>query len=358
MKIFTVIGARPQFIKAAVVSREINKRSGVTEEIIHTGQHYDKNMSDIFFEEMEIPNPKYNLDVNSMNHGAMTGKMLMQIEEIFMVNRPDIVLVYGDTNSTLAGALAAAKLHIPIAHVEAGLRSFNRRMPEEINRILTDELSDILFCPTDTAITNLKREGYETKGSKVVRCGDVMYDASLYYALKAKLPAGLETKRKKNKFALCTIHRPENTDHYENLEGIFSALIELSKEIDIVLPLHPRTKKKLGNKFNLNGLIILDPVSYFEIIGLLQGASYVITDSGGLQKEAYFFKRPCITLRDQTEWRETLEMGLNRLTGADYDKILAAYDELKSLPLNFVQSLYGEGNSAKIIVDVLQSTKL
>jgi len=358
MKILTVIGARPQFIKAAVVSREIQNRKGVIEHIIHTGQHYDKNMSDVFFEEMDIPKPKYHLDINSMNHGAMTGRMLEKIEEIFIAEKPDIVLVYGDTNSTLAGALAAIKHHIPIAHVEAGLRSFNKKMPEEINRVLTDQMSNILFCPTDEAVKNLNQEGYNPSTHSIIKSGDVMLDASMYYAQKARFPKSVATKLKKSKYILCTIHRPENTDNFKNLEEIFKALNELTDEIDVILPLHPRTRKIIGHKINLDKLIIIDPVSYFEMIGLILGSHCILTDSGGLQKEAFFFKKVCITLRDQTEWLETLSSGCNKLTGADYIKIMASYRELTSQKADFSQPFYGDGQSARVIVDAIIKSHL
>lgn len=351
MKLMTIVGARPQFIKAAVVSREFKKHPGIVESIIHTGQHYDRNMSDVFFEEMEIPRPTYQLNINSLGHGAMTGKMLEQIEAIYLSDRPDIVLVYGDTNSTLAGALAAAKLHIPVVHVEAGLRSFNKKMPEEINRILTDQISDILFCPTDEAIKNLKDEGFSESKTRIIKSGDVMLDASLYYAKNSYIPNSIELARKKKQYVLCTIHRPENTDEPRRLEQIFDALSEISSDVDVILPLHPRTKKLIDKKFDLKSLIIIDPVSYFEMIGLIQGALCVFTDSGGLQKEAYFFKKPCVTLRDQTEWVETLSSGCNKLVGADKIKILRAFNEFSQKTPDFNQSFYGEGLSAKIIVD-------
>jgi len=299
MKIVTVVGARPQFVKAAVVSRAIaehnqkNSTSEIQELIVHTGQHFDDNMSSVFFDQMNIPKPHYNLEINSLSHGAMTGKMLAKIEEVLLTEKPDWVLVYGDTNSTIAGALAAKKLHIKVAHVEAGLRSFNMRMPEEINRILTDRISDILFCPTQTAIDNLSNEGYDTIDIKQVQCGDVMYDAALFYTNRSNRPEPVDENAD---FILSTIHRQENTDDKAKLTDIFEALKEIASQRRIILPLHPRTIKKLEN-FGIKpdeNIQILAPVGYFEMIWLLSNCSCVITDSGGLQKEAFFFKKPCI----------------------------------------------------------------
>ncbi|MBT8183341.1 MAG: UDP-N-acetylglucosamine 2-epimerase (non-hydrolyzing) [Eudoraea sp.] len=360
MKLITVVGARPQFVKAAVVSRAIahhNQKSGseeITEKIIHTGQHFDDNMSSVFFDQMDIPRPHYNLDINSLSHGAMTGKMLEKIEAVLLEEKPDWVLVYGDTNSTLAGALAARKLHIKVAHVEAGLRSFNMKMPEEINRILTDRISDILFCPTSTAMENLDKEGYGGLDIKKVNCGDVMNDAALYYTDRANKPEGLVVGED---FILCTIHRQENTDDKEQLANIFEALGEIAAKLPIVLPLHPRTAKKL-KEFKIDipsDIIVLDPVGYFEMIWMLSHCKMVITDSGGLQKEAFFFKKPCMTLREETEWTELISHGVNFITGADKALIAETFKRIRESKINFDMNLYGDGTSGNAIVAELLS---
>lgn len=353
MKIVTVIGARPQFIKAAVVSRAIENTDGIEEVIVHTGQHFDSNMSDVFFEEMSIPKPQYNLNINGLGHGAMTGQMLEKIEEVLIKEKPDWVLVYGDTNSTIAGALAAKKLHIKVAHVEAGLRSFNIDMPEEVNRILTDRISDILFCPTDTAVKNLKKEGYENLECKVEVVGDVMQDAALFYAEKAKKPdADIPAE-----FALCTVHRAENTDDNVRLKNIFSALERISETTPVVLPLHPRTKAKLtaiGYDFDNSKIRFINPVGYLEMVWLLSNCEFVLTDSGGLQKEAYFFSKPCVTMRDETEWVELVENRFNKLAGADTERIFELASVAKSNDnLDFSKRLYGNGNAGDLIVSYL-----
>ncbi len=352
MRIVTILGARPQFIKAGSVSREIAKHKEIEEIIVHTGQHYDANMSDVFFEEMQIPKPDYFLDINGLGHGAMTGQMLEKIEAVLIKEKPDWVMVYGDTNSTLAGALAAAKLHIKIAHVEAGLRSFNMKMPEEINRILTDRISSLLFCPTDTAVQNLKNEGYEALDCKTVKSGDVMQDGALFYRDLAVRPA-CEIE---DDFVLCTIHRAENTDDEIRLRNIFEALETIAKEKQIILPLHPRTKKIIENlKLNTDRLTLIDPVGYLEMVWLIDHCGLVMTDSGGLQKEAYFFEKPCITLRDETEWVELVKHGFNRLVGADAGRIISAYKEYErsdEQPARF--NLYGNGRACQKIVDVLR----
>lgn len=296
MKIVTIIGARPQFVKAAMVSKTIKdfstEEKPIIEIIVHTGQHFDKNMSDVFFEDMRIPEPNYNLEINSLSHGAMTGKMLEKIEEILLQENPDWVIVYGDTNSTLAGALAAKKLHIKVAHVEAGLRSYNIKMPEEINRIITDRISDILFCPTETAINNLKKEGFDNINTEVVLSGDVMEDAALFYRELSK-PPNVEIPET---FILTTIHRAENTDNRERLTSIFKALNTIGEEVQIVLPLHPRTKSKL-QQFKIDvseNIFIIDPVGYLEMIYLLDNCELVITDSGGVQKRRIFSENPVL----------------------------------------------------------------
>ncbi|NDV58986.1 non-hydrolyzing UDP-N-acetylglucosamine 2-epimerase [Bacteroides sp. 519] len=357
MKIATIIGARPQFVKAAVISRVFATSRYIEEIIIHTGQHFDANMSDVFFEEMSIPKPHYNLDINGLGHGAMTGQMLEKIEEILIKENPDWVLVYGDTNSTIAGALAAKKLHIKVAHIEAGLRSFNMDMPEEINRILTDRISDILFCPTDKAIQNLKNEGFNNLDCTIVQSGDVMQDAALFYANEVReIPEKIS-----DKFVLCTVHRAENTDDKDRLAGIFSALESLSKEIEIILPIHPRTKAKLneiGYNFHSSNIHFIDPMGYLNMVYLLSNCSLVMTDSGGLQKEAYFFKKYCITMRDETEWVELIENGFNYLVGSDTGCILDTYKLLiNKKEANFKSGLYGNGDSGNIILDTLLNRK-
>jgi len=365
LKIITILGARPQFIKAATVSRAIREYNAknsysIKEIIVHTGQHYDANMSDVFFEEMDIPRPNHRLECGGLGHGAMTGRMLENIEDILDVEKPDWVLVYGDTNSTLAGALAASKMHIPVAHVEAGLRSFNMAMPEEINRILTDRVSNFLFCPTDTAGKNLRTEGFPFNMSsgdkqKILNVGDVMYDATQFYQKKAKETVSLEKwGLVENAYALCTIHRAENTDDPNRIQSIIKALTMINKTLPIILPLHPRTKKiiKESSFSDLLGLLkVIEPVSYLETQRLEMGAKLILTDSGGMQKEAFFHKVPCITLRDETEWVETVESGWNRVTGASENNILDSFENY-SIPekhLNF----YGNGQSASKILQTL-----
>jgi UDP-GlcNAc3NAcA epimerase len=354
MKILTVIGARPQFIKAAALSREFSKHSNVEEVLVHTGQHFDANMSEIFFKEMEIPRPKYNLDINSIGHGAMTGRMLEGIERILLTEKPDLLLVYGDTNSTIAGALAAKKLHIKVAHVEAGLRSFNMNMPEEINRILTDRISDYLLCPTDAAIQNLDLEGYKNIGTKITKCGDVMQDAALFYAKKSKERSTVLKDNNLDKYILATLHRAENTDELERLKDIVDALNEIHENIcPIVLPLHPRTKAKLA-KFELNlNVTLIEPVGYFDMIELIKNSSLVMTDSGGLQKEAFFFEKNCVTIRDQTEWVELIKSGVNVLVGASKSKIIEQSKIMLNQKSNFSTDLYGNGNACNNIYNFI-----
>ncbi len=347
MKLITILGARPQFVKAATVSREL-KKAGVQEVIVHTGQHFDHNMSQVFFDEMEIPQPDYNLEISGLNHGAMTGRMLEKIEEVLIKEKPDYVLVYGDTNSTLAGALAASKLHIPVAHVEAGLRSFEMKMPEEVNRILTDRISSVLFCPTTTAIKNLTNEGFDHFNCKVILSGDVMYDAVKYYKNRINTHSAILEKLnlQANPFILVTLHRAENTNDPTRLNEICNALNEISRDVKIVLPLHPRTKAfLLSQNINLEAHII-DPVGYFDMLALLQGCNMVMTDSGGLQKEAYFFEKFCITLRDQTEWVELVEAGANTLAGANATTIVTRFKENYGKAIRLKEGLYGDGHAA------------
>lgn len=354
-KIITVVGARPQFVKAATLSRQF-QLLGVEELIIHTGQHFDANMSDVFFEEMEIPRPAYQLDIHGLTHGAMTGRMLEGIEEILLNEKPDGVLVYGDTNSTLAGALAASKLHIPVIHVEAGLRSFNMAMPEEINRILTDRISTMLFCPTDTAVTNLKCEGFDKMPISIFKSGDVMQDAALYYASKAEQKSDILKQIGLPKFVLATIHRQENTDSAENLRSIITGLNEINSQVPVVVPIHPRTRNILSQLNIVPEFILIDPVGYFDMIMLLKSCELVITDSGGVQKEAFFFGKHCITLRKETEWVELVENGFNKLVGSDSQQLASAFEYFKTEKSDFSIDLYGKGHAAKVIAELIKNT--
>ena len=346
-KIITVVGARPQFIKAATLSRQL-RLVDVEERIIHTGQHYDANMSDIFFQELEIPKPAFKLQVHGLTHGAMTARMLEEIEAILIAQKPEGVLVYGDTNSTLAGALAAAKLQIPVIHVEAGLRSFNMAMPEEINRILTDHISDLLLCPTDNAVKNLTDEGMHLSSAKIVMNGDVMQDAYQFYAANAKLRSHILRKTGVNRFILATVHRQNNIENPENLRNIVKALNDLNKIIPVVMPIHPRTRSILAHHYVLPEFMVIDPVSYLDMIMLLKSCEMVVTDSGGLQKEAFFSGKFCITLRDETEWVELVENGFNTLAGTVPEDILRAYDNFSVQQANFKLNLYGNGRAAEI----------
>lgn len=357
MRILTVVGARPQFIKACMLSKAIKSNSEIEEVIVHTGQHYDDNMSTVFFEQLNLPKADYYLGVGSGSHGKQTANMLVELEHIMISINPDVVLVYGDTNSTLAGSLAASKLHIPVAHVESGLRSFNKKMPEEINRLVTDHLSDWLFCPSQAAIENLRREGIV---NGVHLTGDIMYDAVLYfkpYALKqSTIIENLSLVREK--YYLATVHRAENTDQPERLKSILEALQQLKK--DVVFPLHPRTKRKI-NEFKFMDLIssphikIVEPLNYFDMLTIASQANLVLTDSGGLQKEAYMLQVPCITLRDETEWVETVQSGWNQLAGADTDKIV---DQVKTIQTPKASPLlFGDGKTAQKINDILLKSR-
>lgn len=350
-KIATIIGARPQFIKAAVISKQIAQNKNLKEIIIHTGQHYDENMSDLFFKQMQIPQPGYNLSIGNLSHGAMTGRMIEKIESILLKEQPDLVLVYGDTNSTLAGALSAVKLHVKVAHVEAGLRSFNKLMPEEVNRILTDHVSHILFCPTEQAIKNLEQENISSNKSEVVLTGDVMYDSSMFFAQYMQIPPF----NIPDKFILTTIHRAENTDDCSKLKEIISALNTLHKNIPVLMPMHPRTKKlvqECDSKILFN---CFEPVGYFQMIALLTNCSLVITDSGGLQKEAYFFEKPCVTVRDETEWLELISVGANILALASKEDIIDKVNYMLSRQINFQTKLYGNGDAAFKIASFLDN---
>lgn len=357
LKIVTIIGARPQFVKAAAVSREIAKYENIQEVIVHTGQHFDTNMSEVFFEEMNIPKPNYNLDINSVGHGAMTGRMLEGIEAILIDEKPDVLLVYGDTNSTLAGALAAKKMHVKVVHVEAGLRSFNMQMPEEINRILTDRISDLLLCPTDQAINNLTKEGFNNFDVEVVKSGDVMQDAALFYSQKSDEQSSIlmDEHLISNQFVLATIHRQENTDDLEKFKTIISALNQLHKEKSIVvLPLHPRTKHIIEKNNIQVDFCTINPVGYFDMIQLIKHSKLVVTDSGGLQKEAFFFQKQCITVREQTEWVELIEGGYNTLLPADeLEHLFNIYDKQISSEKDFSVNLYGGGKASEKIVKTI-----
>jgi len=360
MNLITVVGARPQFIKAAAVSTAL-RLAGVNERVLHTGQHYDENMSEVFFRELGVPAPHWNLGVGGGSHGAMTGGQLAGIEQVLIKEEPEALLVYGDTNSTLAGALAAAKLHIPVAHVEAGLRSFNRRMPEEINRVLTDHASHWLFAPTEAAVANLQQEG--VVGAGVCLVGDVMYDAALHFAAIARRREARSATFAKvggRPYVLATVHRAENTDEPERLRQIVQALFALARDIDVVWPMHPRTQGVLARlDLGVNakkGLHCIGPLGYLDMIEMEQSAEMVITDSGGVQKEAFFFGKPCVTLRDETEWIELVEAGWNRLapptSAAELQTAFRAALGTKGKAIE----PYGRGDAARRIADILQAS--
>lgn len=354
-KIVTVVGARPQFIKAAPVSGVIAGTEGLSEILLHSGQHFDENMSEVFFRQLEIPEPRYNLGVQGGGHGAMTGRMLEKIESVLLDEAPDLVVVYGDTNTTLAAALAAAKLHIKIAHIEAGLRSWNRKMPEEINRVLTDHVSEVLFCPTLQAVENLKNEGIE---AHVVHSGDVMYDVALMAAEKSDDSILNRLDACPGGYYLGTLHRAENTDDKRRLTDILEAFGELARTRKLVLPLHPRTRNKI-REFHLEPLIsnltIIEPVSFLEMVTLEKNAAVILTDSGGVQKEAYFHSVPCVTLREETEWTETVEAGWNILAGADKAKILKSLEQ--AVQGRRIEE-YGRGDASRLIVGEIKNILL
>ncbi len=355
MKIISIVGARPQFVKAAVVSRAFSQREGVSEKLLHSGQHFDANMSDVFFEEMRIPHPFLNLSVHGAERQTVIAEMQQKMVEVLEAEHPDWVLVYGDTNTTLAGARAAGQLKIPLAHVEAGLRSFNSAMPEEDNRIRTDHMSQLLFCPSQTAVNNLAREGIS--GSNVVLCGDVMQDAALFYKPLARKPRGFENTRD---FVLCTVHRAETTDDAERLRSVFAALEHIAAECEVVIPLHPRTRKCLEGisyRFETSSLHFTDPLGYLEMVWLLERCQAVLTDSGGLQKEAYFFRKPCVILRNETEWVELVECGSGCLAGTEEKRILECFHAMLSESASMQwTSLYGDGDAGLKIVDALISS--
>jgi UDP-GlcNAc3NAcA epimerase len=357
-KILTVIGARPQFVKASVVSRAFARDGRVEESILHTGQHFSDEMSAIFFRELGIPAPKYDLGINTLSHGAMTGRMLEEIEKVIVAEDPDWVLVYGDTNSTLAGALAARKLHRRVAHVEAGLRSFDMRMPEEVNRILTDRISDILFCPTTTAVANLEGEGFRSFPVRVVNTGDVMFDAVLFNRKRARLSpeTAASLPQPLNDFVIATVHRAENTDNIIRLQGILAALEEIHRSTPVVLLVHPRTRKLLGERGISPKLWLAEPVGYLEMLYLIDKAQIVMTDSGGLQKEAFFLQKCCVTLRDNTEWTELVDLGVNVLAGSNREKIIDGFQRCISGEFDFSATPYGDGTAGeKIVKSLLQS---
>lgn len=373
IRLLTVIGARPQIIKAAAISRAVASHYSdeIEEKILHTGQHYDTNMSQVFFDELEIPKPDYNLGVGSGKHGEQTAKMISGIEEVLLSDKFDGVILYGDTNSTLAGAVAASKIHIPVFHIEAGLRSYNMTMPEEVNRIVCDQLSSILFPPTETGYQNLVREGFmESKATfmngkrrKVVKSGDVMYDNSLYFASLAEEKSNILERcgLRKDCYILTTIHRDNNTDNPERLTNIFKALIDISdrNQRDIILPLHPRTSKLLEKNVDANVyrqlksspfIKLIPPASFFEIIVLEKNAEIVMTDSGGVQKEAFFFERPCVIFRPETEWTEIVDYGAGVIADADYQRIIDGYKSLVGQSVQFPK-LFGDAVAAKHILD-------
>lgn len=348
-KLITIVGARPQFIKAAALSKAIALDADIDEVVVHTGQHFDANMSDVFFKELNIPKPKYILNINSLSHGAMTGRMLEEIEKILLKEKPDALLVFGDTNSTLAGALAASKLHIPIAHVEAGLRSYNMKMPEEQNRKLTDALSTWLFCPSSAAVECLKKEGIKASNASISVVGDVMYDGIINFKPHAKFLSNLPED-----FALLTLHRAENTNDPERMKEIVSALNVLAENgMAIVFPVHPRTAKILEQYQLSDKVQQIAPVGYLEILGLLELCSLVITDSGGLQKEAYFCQKSCVTLRPETEWVELLEMDVNVLAISAEDIVFEVQRRYANTVDNS-KAIYGEGDACKKIIETIK----
>ena len=386
MKIVTIIGARPQIIKAAALSRAIKRyyANEIKEVIVHTGQHYDDNMSQVFFDELDIPRPDYNLHVGSASHGIQTARMIEGIEEILLKEQPDYIVLYGDTNSTLAGAVAAAKIHVPIVHIEAGLRSFNKAKPEEINRIVCDHCSTLLFTPTKAGLENLKREGFSidecgpstSSGNtiptidnpKVYHCGDIMYDNRLHFAKVAEEKTDIIKRLELNgqPYILATIHRDTNTDHPERLSAIFRSIIKLSEACQIVLPLHPRTAKLLKTNldeglqkqiFSYPNIKLIPPVSFLEMIALERRAQLIMTDSGGVQKEAYFFKKPCIILRPETEWVEIVETGNAILADADEGRIMKAWLHFKGNPPTLFPEIFGDGHAAEFMLEKMLITK-
>lgn len=371
-KIVTIIGARPQIIKAAALSRAIKNHfsTQIKEIIVHTGQHYDANMSEVFFTELNIPKPDYNLNVGSGRHGEQTAKMISGIEDILLQTKPDALVLYGDTNSTLAGAIAASKIHIPIVHIEAGLRSFNKTMPEEINRIMCDHASTLLFSPTATGYQNLLNEGFKdfengpfsADRPKIYHSGDVMYDNSLFFSELAKSHSKVlkENELIPNDYILGTIHRDNNTDIPQRLTAIFEALLEISADKKIVLPLHPRTKKKMADVLSAelleqinscNNLLMIPPVSFLDMVQLEEASYMIITDSGGVQKESYFFKKPCLILRPETEWVEIVGSGSAKICDADKNRILNSYQDFKAKNDLSFPAIFGDGKASEFICE-------
>lgn len=386
VKVVTIVGARPQFIKASAVSRAIEEYNRkrpedvISEVILHTGQHYDENMSKIFFDELKMREPDYNLGIGSATHGAQTGRMLEAIEDVLIKEAPDWVMVYGDTNSTLAGSLAAKKLGIKVAHVEAGLRSFNMTMPEEINRIITDRISDLLFCPTMTAVKNLENEGFRNIGRSgvlvenadslgprplVINVGDVMLDASIYFKALARKESDILKKLglKKKSYALVTVHRAENTDDRMRLGGIIKGLVAIAGKLPVVFPVHPRTKDALKREGfesilkDCKNVHLSPPLSYLDMVSLEEAAQVIVTDSGGVQKEAFFYGVPCITVRDETEWVETVAAGWNTLAGVDANKIVEAFKKIEYIKKRTKEKFYGNGRAAKTIVECIKGIR-
>ena len=355
IKIVTILGARPQFIKAAAVSNALSQHSNIQEVIIHTGQHFDRNMSQLFFEEMHLPVPTYQLGIHGLPHGALTGRMMEGVESVLLTERPDWVMVYGDTDSTLSGALAARKLHIPVAHVESGLRSFNEAMPEEINRIVTDRISDLLFCPSETSVSHLHNEGRLANNARIVVCGDVMKDASKRFSPLMKAPSTSLPDR----YILCTFHRTENIDNPQILRQLLSALKQVCETLPVVCPLHPHTRKSMegiGYAVSESPIRFIDPVGYLEMLYLLSHSSLVMTDSGGLQKEAYYMGKHCVTLRNETEWTELVDHSYNCLAGTDPERIQQAVAKMLDAPAEFPVELYGDGHAAEIIARTIART--
>jgi len=356
IKVLTIIGARPQIIKAATLSRIIKTQysSRVQEVLLHTGQHYHNNMSDIFFNDLNIPEPKYNLGLGGLSHSVMIGKMMVRLEEIFLKEKPDWILVYGDTNSTLAGALVASKLNIKLAHIEAGLRSHNMNMPEEVNRILTDRVSNLLFCPTAVAVKNLEAEGfYNFPEAKIRNVGDIMYEGAMHFSKRSRRPTELNNTDIDN-YVLATIHRAETTNNIENLKSVITALNTINESIPVIVPMHPRTQSIIKNNNLRVSFRMINPVGYLEMIWFIQNCDLIITDSGGLQKESYFFEKCCLTIRAETEWLELLESGNNILVSYDVKKILSAFNE----PRKFkpVYNFYGSGDTSSLIINTLISS--
>lgn len=347
MKLLSIVGARPQFVKAAALSKRLADFSNIEEKIIHTGQHFDAQMSHNFFTDLDIPEPWKNLNIHSLSHGAMTGRMLEKLEVIFATEQPDYVLVYGDTNSTLAAALAAAKLHIPVAHVEAGLRSFNPKMPEEINRVVTDRLSELLFCPTEKSRQNLLKEGIDPQKIKIT--GDIMLDAVQWFGARVK------AKSENQNYALLTLHRQENVDNPQVLKKLIKIINKLAQSTNILLPLHPRTKAKLDN-YTLNaGVRVVSPLGYLQMLAAIKGCDMVLTDSGGLQKEAFYLGKYCLTLRNETEWTELVDLGVNKICGSNPEVIEAAYHHFAAQAFPEVANPYGNGDAAGKIIETITS---